>query len=147
MPDISPPPFTFPTRQALELQLALCGSDKLQGVEVLTPPPAPKGRYVLAKATDAVLSVLRTYEKARGQVVNEHTEKDEKGNAISPAPGQVKIRDVAAFNAVIEPMLDEPVTLPGLRQITRAELGDCPITAFQERVLIKCGLLKDEEPS
>lgn len=135
------PDFTIQTRVALELQLALCGNATLQGVEVLSPPPAPKGRYVLAKATDAVLSALKPYEKARLGLVEQHADK-----TVKSAPGTVQIKDVAAFNADLEPMLDEPLTLAGVRQITRAELGPCPITTFQERVLVKCGLLEDKEP-
>lgn len=145
MPDISPP-FTFSTRQALELQLALCGNDKLQGIELLTPPPSPKGRYVVAKAVDSVMSALKTYDKARAGLVDQYVEKDDKGVPVAAGPGQVKLRDAVGFNRDIESVLDEPVTLAGLRQITRAELGACPITAFQERVLVKCGLLSDQEP-
>jgi hypothetical protein len=136
MPDVS-----IPTRLALELQLALCGSPALPGVEVLTPPPLPKGRYVLAKATDAVLSALKPYEKARAGLVEQH-----KDPVAKSAPGTVQLKDVAAFNKDLEPILEEPVTLTGVRQITREELGPCPITAFQERVLIKAGLLMDCEP-
>lgn len=135
------PELSISTRLALDLQLALCGNATLQGVEVLSPPPAPKGRYVLAKATDAVLSALKPYEKARLGLVEQHADKTK-----TSAPGTVQLKDVAAFNKDLEPMLDEPLTLAGVRQITRDELGACPITAFQERVLIKCGLLPDEEP-
>ena len=39
------------------------------------------------------------------------------------------------------------VVLPGARQITRAELGACPITIDQEMVLVSCGVLADEEPT
>lgn len=136
MPDLS-----ITTRLALDLQLALCGNHTLQGVEVLSPPASPKGRYVLAKATDAVLSALKPYEKTRLALVEQHADKTK-----TSAPGTVQLKDVAAFNKELEPILDEPLTLAGVRQITRAELGACPITAFQERVLVKCGLLEDREP-
>lgn len=140
------PDFTIKTRLALDLQVALCGNPQVQGVEFLSPPPSPKGRYVLAKATEAVLSALKPYEKARKGLLDEHAEKDAAGKKVGK-PGTVQIKDVEAFNKDLEPMLDEDVTLAGLRQITRDELGPCPITAFQERILIAVGLLPDTEPA
>lgn len=141
MPDI-----TIKTRLALDLQLALQGRPDLPGIEVLSPPMTPKGRYALAKATTAVTTALKPYEKARGELVEQHAEKVD-GKNVTPAPGQVKLRDVVAFNKDLEPMLDEDLTLSGVRQITRDELGACPITAFHERILLAAGLLPDVEPN
>lgn len=120
----------------------------LSQVAVLTPPPAPKGRYVLSKATPKVIKEAQAHEAAVTPLLDDFATCDAEGTPIFvdlPGGGRsfaIRSEKQAEWNAI----QDELVTLAGVRQLTRAELGACPITVQQEMVLIECGLLEDAEP-
>lgn len=124
----------------------------LGAVEKLSPPPTPKGRYALAKAAAQVGPAFQLYvelEQKEIQRCGVKNDKDEVVAKVLPSGGigfdlLPDLKD--EYNAAIKAMRSEEVTLTGVRQITHAELGVCPITAEQERVLIASGLLEDIEP-
>lgn len=124
----------------------------LQGVEVLSPPPNAKGRYALAKATSAAKPAVDVASGQLLQLMRRCAKVDKDGNPLLKQEGNRVTCDVRPevaeeYQRESKAILDEPVTLTGVRAITRAELGDCPITVQHERVLIACGLLPDEEPA
>lgn len=141
------PDLTLKTRTALDLRAALVGTDKAAGVETLTPPMTPKGRYVVTKATIAVTTALKAYDGLQAKLIDQYCERDGEGRPVMLGPNSFKMRDIAGYNAENNVLLDEDVTLAGVRQITRAEVGECPITAQHERILIAAGLLEDAEPA
>lgn len=127
----------------------------LAGVEILSPPPTPKGRYAIGKASDAAQPAAQRYTKERAALLEKHAKRDEKGAAVRQRFGDNGFQydlgrgfgaTTPEFDAELDAMNDEDVVLSGCRMITHAELGACPITAAQERVLIKAGLLDDKEP-
>ena len=113
----------------------------------LTPPPTPKGRYVLAKAIPLATKAAEAHGVALKAFLDGAVTQDEDGKPIYKVNGNQMTFDVKAeHQAAYVEIQNEDVTLAGVRQLTRAELGDCPITVQQEMVLIACGLLQDEEP-
>lgn len=125
----------------------------LAAVEQLSPPPLPKGRYALGKSAKAALGPAQFHLDKTQELRVEHAKKDGGGKPVTtditingqPAK-KYEMVDEAAFNAALKAIGEEEVTLEGCRMITHAELGACPITAYQERVLIDAGLLDDKEP-
>lgn len=117
----------------------------------LTPPPSPKGRYALAKAANAVGPAVQTFREQHVALLQLHAKKDAEGKPVMQqfADGrqQYDIADMEAFSVDFAAIQDEPIVLAGVRMITHAELGSCPITAAQEAVLIATGLLEDMEPA
>ena len=124
---------------------------KTEGILDLKPPPAPKGRYVLAKAAKAAAAETPTYQESVFEVLKEHATRDEQNEPIITVSdaGSVSVvpQDAEALNKALEELGEEEIVLAGVRMLTHAELGDCPITARQERLLIEVGLLEDKEPS
>lgn len=122
----------------------------LAGVAPLSPPPSPKGRYWLGKALDKIEGEFKTFEKVRGALMDDHAERDEKGAKVTFTPPggveQYKMKDQAVYDAAYAEIAAQEVVLTNCRQITRAELGACPITVQQERQLMAVGLLEDKEP-
>lgn len=122
----------------------------LVGLAPLSPPPSPKGRYWLGKALDKIDGEFKTFEKVRGALMDEHADRDERGKPVTyiaaSGAASIRMRDQAAFDAAYAEIAAQDVVLTNCRQITRAELGACPITVQQERQLIAVGLLEDKEP-
>ena len=121
----------------------------LSAMTGLTPPPNPKGRYVLGKLTPLVIGEQQKHELAIAPMLDDFATVDEDGVPIfhlnpngskSFTVRPEKMEEWLEIQATI-------VTLPGIRQITRAELGACPITIDQEMVLVSCGVLEDAEPA
>lgn len=130
-------------------------AETLELIAALEPPATTKGRYALAKALDAALPARDRYRKEKFGLLTRHAKRDERGQPITQTVGGMTIQfDFGqGFNVVtpevaeaLAELNDEDVILPGVRMITHAELGACPITAGQERVLIRAGLLEDKEP-
>lgn len=122
----------------------------LQQIEPLTPPPTPKGRYVLAKASEKIAAEAASFGKRFKAFLDGAVTKDDEGKPIyatGAAPGQMTFTVLAEHTDAYTEINAEPVVISGLRQITRAELGACPITIQQERVLVAIGLLEDAEPA
>lgn len=148
MPDI-----TIKAGRVLDLDLALNGGIVLGGAALgvlqLSPPPTPKGRYALSKVATPIVGHAEKYRENHTALLEKHARKDKDGKPVKDAiPGGFKydLTDQAAFNAEKKEMDEEPIVLSGVRQITHAELGVCPITGAHERVLIELGLLEDKEP-
>lgn len=129
-------------------------SETLAQVSVLEPPATPKGRYALSKALDAAVPAGQRYQKEKLALLTKHAKKDGNNLPVTQQYGNVIAFDFGEGFGVtpsqaqteIDQMNDEDVTLSGVRMITHAELGALPITAAQESVLIKAGLLEDREP-
>jgi hypothetical protein len=128
-------------------------STTLLELESLTPPPTPKGRYVLAKIATKVTTEYEIFKKSFKKFLDEMVTTDEEGKPkydVGPTPNSVmfttKPDKIAEYTEGLDAMLSEPAVLTGTRAITHAELGACPITIGQEKVLIACGILIDEEP-
>lgn len=127
----------------------------LGAVEHLTPSATPKGRYALSKACDAALPAAQRYTKERTALLEKHAKKEANGAAVKQPVGNGGFQydlgqgfgaTTPEYDAELATINDEDITLSGCRMITHAELGSCPITAFQERILVKAGLLEDKEP-
>lgn len=109
----------------------------------LTPPPSAVGRYAIIKATTKAEVAFAAFAKAESELTNR-----------CAVPGSLKDVGNGQATFTVKPelteeyatqrtaLLAEPVTLTGVRAITRAELGECPITINQDRVLVECGLLE-----
>ena len=128
-------------------------STTLSELESLTPPPAPKGRYVLAKIGTKVTAEYEIFKTSFKKFLDEMVTTDEEGKPkydAGPTSASVtfaiKPDKIVEYTEGLDAMLSEPVVLTGTRAVTHAELGACPITIGQEKVLIACGILIDEEP-
>ena len=115
----------------------------------LSPPPAPKGRYVLARAIPVVVKAAQAHSNALKAFLDGAVTQDAEGKPIygeGVAPGTITFEIRPEHQQHYADLQREPVTLPGVRALTRPELGECPITVQQEMVLVACGMLLDEEP-
>jgi hypothetical protein len=125
----------------------------LAGILQLSPPPTAKGRYALAKAGAKVDPAYKLFGEQDSALAARVAVKDKDGNPIIRDMGNglagfdVRPDAKEEYQAEMKALLEEEVVLSGVRQITHAELGACPITAQQEMVLIDCGLLEDKEPA
>lgn len=126
----------------------------LAGISGRLPAPSPKARYVFAKAADAADRAIKPFGDARQAHMDHFAVKDENGKPLyrpSSIPGMVDFNvlpgEEKAYTDGLNAMMEESVTLPGVRQITRAELGDFPISIEQERAFVAAGLLEDAEPA
>lgn len=126
----------------------------LGGIFPLSPPLTPKGRYALAKAAKVIGPAHQTYQEQKVALLELHAVKvDGKAVTESLPNGQTRYdlgagfgKTTPAFDADFKAINDEDIPLPGVRMITHAELGDCPITLQQEAALLGV-LLVDEEPT
>ena len=111
----------------------------------MTPPPLPKGRYVLAKASAAAASAMPAIHKRVFDLIAEMSDSQTPGD-----DGQVTFSIPAdkqqAYHAKLAELENDTVTLAGVRAITQAELGSCEITIEMTRILMMAGLLEDIEP-
>ncbi|MEX2155130.1 MAG: hypothetical protein WD825_17425 [Gemmatimonadaceae bacterium] len=139
MPDV-----TVTTKRAIELK---AGFDL---IEALTPPPAPRGRYALAKWSEKVNAAVELYQKQLKQQLEDHSHKDERGKAIRKDIGGGRVKyaliDEDAFTAASDALQEEEVTLTGVRPVTQAELGDCPVPVLALRLLLGT-VIEDKEPA
>lgn len=135
------PDHTISTEQLTMLAPALTA------IQTLAPKNA-KCRYAIAKLTDATDVAFARFGKIVQQLATECAVPDsmrDTGNGrvtfqIADQHRERYLRESAA-------LLTEEVVLSGVRPITHAELGECPLTIEQEKVLIQCKLLDDVEPS
>lgn len=142
MPDI-----TFPARRLRDLSMAV-GS-----VFTLQPPPTPKGRYYFAKVAEAIAREVPLYEKSLIETMRDHAEKDASGEpklTQEQTPTGVlvkaeKIVDLAAYQKAVADLESATVTLAGLRPITHAELGSCPIPVGAYGAMLGT-IIEDKEP-
>lgn len=115
----------------------------LAALAPLTPPPSAAGRYVAIRATTKAEAAFTSYAKVANELtarcVVPGTLKDVGGGRASFT---VKPELVETYTTEHAALMAEPITLTGVRAITRAELGECPITIQQDRVLVECGLLE-----
>lgn len=123
----------------------------LERVLAVTPPPTPKGRYALAKGADALAGPAKRFATEDLRLLTEYAARNPDGTAAVVAQGDGTVRATldparrAEFEAARADLYSEPVVLTGVRAITHAELGACPITGADERTLL--GLfLEDQEP-
>jgi hypothetical protein len=125
----------------------------LAEIENLSPPPTAKGRYALAKASAKAGPAFKLYAEQEQKLVARVAVKDKDGNPVLKdlGNGQAHFEVLPEFkDEYAKEMADlkaEPVVLEGVRAVTHAELGVCPITVAQEKVLIASGLLEDKEPA
>ena len=141
------PDMTMSTDQLIAL------APVLAEIETLTPPPTAKGRYALAKASAKVGPAFKLYAEQEQKLVARVAVKDDKGNPKMRDLGNGRAQfDVAPefkdeYAQEMAELKSEPVVLEGVRAVTHAELGVCPLTVAQEKVLIASGLLEDKEPA
>lgn len=120
----------------------------LNAMGSLTPPPSAKGRWVIVKAIPKVTAKAQEYAADLKKWLDSVVTQDDSGAPLYAMHAETmrfefKDQADAAHFAEIQ---DETVTLDGVRQLTRAELGDCPITVAQEYMLVESGFLEDSEP-
>lgn len=117
----------------------------LVALSQMTPPPSPKGRYVLAKASAAVALATPAIHKRVFDLIAEMSDSQTPGD-----DGQVTFSIPAdkqpAYHAKLAELESDTVTLAGVRPITQDELGACEVTIEMTRILILAGLLEDIEP-
>lgn len=100
------------TAELLSLHRALveiASSANDEGVSLL----AVQAGYIRRSLAPQVESA----DEVLGKIVEAHAERDDKGEIVSPAPGQVKILDVKAFNDAQAPVLSELVELPSFKPL------------------------------
>lgn len=142
MPDI-----TLTTDQLIEL------APVLSEIEHLSPPPTAKGRYALAKAAAKVGPAFKLYAEQEQKLVARVAVKDKDGNPALQDMGNGKAHFEIApefrdeYVKEMAELKSEPVVLEGVRAVTHAELGACPLTVAHERILIAAGLLEDQAPA
>lgn len=147
-------PITVKAKLLTDLDVALNGKINNFGVREggilnIEPPATPKGRYALAKAGEQVAGAAATYQKQALKLLNDHAKKDGAGKpqvTMTEAGVSARPEDPVALQKALDDIGEEDTTLTGVRAITHAELGACPITGWQERMLIAAGLLEDKEP-
>ena len=115
----------------------------------LTPSPTPKGRYLCAKATPLALKAAQAHSEALEAFLNGAVTQDEDGKPIFKERGNQRTFDFQTeeLGKQFAEIQAELIPLAGVRQMTRVELGDCPITIEQEMILISAGFLEDSEPA
>ncbi len=126
----------------------------LLGVFPLTPPPTPKGRYFLSTAAGIIGPSTTTYQQNKQALIEKWAKRDDEGKLISvvntDALGRkvatFPLTDAVAFAAELKEIDDIDIVLTGVRVITHAELGACPITVAQETAL-RGILLEAVEPA
>lgn len=131
------PDQTLTTEQISRLALVLTD------LGPLTPPPSANGRYAFIRATAKAEKLYKAFATAEIELTHR-----------CAVPGSIKDIGNGRGAFTVKPelaeeyatqraaLLAEPVTLAGVRAVTRAELGECPITIHQDRVLVECGLLE-----
>jgi len=116
----------------------------------LTPPPSPKGRYVLAKAIPIVSKAAESHNTALKAFLDGAVTKDADGKPVykdGSVAGTITFTVEPEHQDAYVELQNEEITLSGVRPLTRAELGDCPLTIQQEMILIACKMLPDEPPA
>lgn len=122
----------------------------LAAIAPLSPPPELKGRYIFSKAVDAVGEALRKYTELDTEILVRFADKDEKQRPIikTTADGleyQMSDKIKEECRKERKALLDMEIELIGLRAVTHAELGKCPITIEMMAPLIG-NLIVDIEP-
>lgn len=123
----------------------------LHALDTKEPAPTAKGGYVLGKAADQAQPATARYEREHMKLLTRCATVDDAGVPMVVQEGtqvQFTLRGDAKeeYTREAAALLEEPVTLVGVRMLTNAELGACELTVKQRRVLIAAGLLADEEP-
>lgn len=114
----------------------------------LTPPPSPKGRYVVAKALPVVTKAAEAHSAALKAFLDGAVTQDADGQPQYTQAGALLTFEIRPeHQAAYAELQAEMVPLAGVRQLLRAELGDCPVTIQQELALVACGFLEDAEPA
>jgi len=130
---------TLPTSKIIDVYKAI------QSIDNLSPPMAPKARYVLNKVMIQVEPVIAKYDKERIAAANAFAKRED-GKIVSLGDGKIALEDPEAYREAEEKLLAAEVTITGTRLVTRVEVGACPLTQFAERVLLGV-LIADEEPA
>lgn len=119
----------------------------LTAVLALTPPPSPKGRYALARWGIATEAPAASYSKKMGALIDAVAAPESIKQHVGGLTFDFKDADTRALYTTECAVIDaEIVTLSGVRVVTHAELGACPITGAQEKMLMQCGVLEQIEP-
>lgn len=131
------------------LHVAINGGDGVVGILHLSPPPSLKARYVLAKASKVIAAEMALFQEKNLELITRHAKKNADGESIKQelenGNAIYQMVDPKQYKKEYEEMFSEPVELIGIRQLTHAELGDCPLTAFHESILLG-NILEDKEP-
>lgn len=113
-----------------------------QAMGALTLPTA-NGRYVVIRASEKVEAAIKPVAIAESELTQRC---QVPGSARTLPNGQqaftVKPELAEEHATQRAALLAEPVTLSGVRALTRAELGECPITVAMDRALVECHLLE-----
>lgn len=123
---------------------------ELQQIESLAPP-TPKGRYVIGRWADKVAPLFEALHKEEQQIIQRCAVKDEHGKIAFRVNGTRGSYDIIEglreeHDRDKQALWEKEYTVEGVRMLLHAELGACPITAKQERILIACKVLDDVEP-
>jgi hypothetical protein len=82
-----------------------------------------KASFAITKAIRKVTEALGDVEKTRVKLLDQFAEKDGEGKVAMTEDGKaVKLKDAAGFQTAYQALLDEQVTLDGVRAVTLAEL-------------------------
>jgi hypothetical protein len=119
----------------------------------LQPPPPARGKYWIAKIAQAVATELPLYRQEKYELLRKHAPKDDKNEPMLRSTvlpnGQTRIDidpvDRAAFTAEDASLGATPIVVPGVPQLTHADLGDCPIPQGVYTMMLGI-IIKDEPP-
>jgi 23S rRNA G2445 N2-methylase RlmL len=112
------------------------------------PIPPAKTSYALSKWGEHAETLANSYRKELRKQLEARSKKDASGKAIQVVSGnttQYDIEDLPAFSEQNEAMLDEVVTMAGVRELAIADFGDFNIPSGDMRMLLGT-VLTDAEP-
>ncbi len=105
--------------------------------------PTATARYVVIRFSEKVEAAIKPFAEAESGMMTKYAMPGSiKQNGAGRVTFDIAAEAQAAYTAERATLLAEPVTLTGVRALTRTELGECPITVQQDRVLVECGLLE-----
>lgn len=142
-------PITFP------LGAVQAFSMDVQSIFTLQPPPAPRGKYWLAKISQFLSAEIPHYQQEKLDLLRKHAAKDDKGEpvlrVVDKGNGQQEINidpvDRAAFVKDDGELYNTPVTIPGVPMLSHADLGDCPIPQGAYTRLLGTVILDEGPPA
>ncbi len=105
--------------------------------------PTATARYVVIRFSEKIEAAIKPFAEAESGMMTKYAVPGSiKQTAAGRVTYEIATERQADYNAERATLMAEPITLTGVRALTRAELGECPITVQQDRVLVECGLLE-----
>lgn len=104
--------------------------------------PTATGRYVVIRQLEKVEAAVKPFSAAEMDLIDRIAVPGSKKQVGQSITFDIKPDAREEYTTQRAALFAEPVTLTGVRALTRAELGETPITVAADRVLVECGLLE-----